>query len=164
MMDIDALRTLHPGLPQWRIEELTGYAAIALQRRHKPGVRLSLTIGGREVEETLTWGPRSGAEMVDDDRATDAGAEGVALTIVGHHRRWRIERRLTSRRGRPEADWLLYDPEADETIVLEISGTDKGPFEARVREKRGQVALAARRGRPLVSVVRFLEPKAMLEG
>jgi hypothetical protein len=59
---------------------------------------------------------------------------------------------------------LLYDPEADETIVLEISGTDKGPFEARVREKRGQVALAARRGRPLVSVVRFLEPKAMLEG
>lgn len=163
-MDIDALHTFHPGLPRWRVEELTGYAAIALQRRHEPGVTLSLTIGGKPVKETLEWGPRSGAEVVDDDRATDAGAEGIALTIVGHHRKWRIERRLTSRRGKPEADWLLYDPEAKEMIVLEISGTDKGPFEARVREKRGQVALAARRGRPLVSVVRFLEPRAMLEG
>jgi hypothetical protein len=168
MMDIDALQTMHPGLPSglpgWRVQELTGYAAIALQRRHQPGVTLLLTIGGQEVRETLSWAERSGSEMVDDDRATDAGAEGLALTIVGHHRKWRIARRLTSRRGKPEGDWLLYDPDSRQTIVLEISGTDEGPFEARVRQKRGQVALAARRGTPLVSVVRFLEPMAMLEG
>lgn len=163
MMDIDALQRLHPGLPGWRVGELTGYAAIALQRRHRPGKTLALTLGGKPIAEMLTWSPRSGANMVDDDRATDAGAEGVALTIVGHHRKWRIERRLTSRRGKREADWLLYDPEAGKKIVLEISGTDEGPFEARVREKRGQIRLATRRGRPVVSVVRFLEPKAMLE-
>jgi hypothetical protein len=83
-----------------------------------------------------------------------------------HYRKWRLVRRLQSEDGEG-ADWLVVDPQSGEEFLLEVSGTDEGPFERRVREKRAQAsqaALAAGRGKPAVSVVRFLEPKAMLEG
>lgn len=75
-----------------------------------------------------------------------------------------LGRRAQVRRLQPgeSADWLLEN-DAGERIVLEISGTDDGPFYPRVRQKRGQAALASARGLPAVSVVRFLEPRAMLE-
>ena len=164
MMDLDALRTCHPTLMSWLAEALANYAALALQRRHKPGVKLSLVIAGKEIDEALTWRPRPSTTLVDTKRATEDAAECVALAIVGHHRKWRIVRRLQSELGEG-ADWLMLNTESGQEIVLEISGTDAGPFETRVRKKRSQAALAATvRGTPAVSVVRFSDPKAMLEG
>jgi hypothetical protein len=70
-------------------------------------------------------------------------------------------RRLQSQLGEG-ADWLLEEAGTKRRIVLEVSGTDEGPFERRVREKSRQAALAALRGAPAACVVRFLEPKALL--
>jgi hypothetical protein len=165
MMDIEALHTFHPGMPRFQADALKGAAALALQRRgHAPRVKLLLAVGASVFEEALAWEPRSGVHMLDERRVTEDGAECVALTILGHHRgHWRLVRRLQPRR-KERADWLLEDTASGQEIVLEISGTDEGPFEPRVREKRSQAALAARGRRPAVSVVRFLEPQAMLEG
>jgi hypothetical protein len=161
MIDLDALRSRHPELAEALVQALSHHAAIALERRHAPGVELSILIDGELLREALSWSSttKEDALMVDARRATEEGAECIALALVGRFRRWRIVRRLQPGES---ADWLLAD-EAGQRIVLEISGTDDGPFEPRVRQKRGQAALASARGRPAVSVVRFLEPKAMLE-
>jgi hypothetical protein len=166
MMDLETLHTLHPELPDFQANALKGAAAIALQRReHVPGAKLLLKVGANTLEMALTWDPRSGAHMLDEKRVTEDGAECVALAIVAHHRHeWQLVRRLQPRK-REGADWLVQHRSSGQEILLEISGTDKGPFEPRVRTKRSQAALAAvaRGGRPAVSVVRFLEPRAMLE-
>ncbi|MGH7434833.1 MAG: hypothetical protein ACRENE_04090 [Polyangiaceae bacterium] len=163
MLDLDALRKRHDALPEWLADALASYAALALQRRHQPGVILSLMVGGNQVDEFLIWRTRPSTTTVDDKRATEDGAECVALAIVGQHRRWQIIRRLQSVRGEG-ADWLMRDIDSGGDIVLEISGTDEGAFEPRVRKKRAQANLAARWGTPAVSVVRFFEPKAILDG
>ncbi len=162
MIDLGDLRSHHPELADALARALSHHAAIALQRRHHSGVELALSLDGEEVRVTLTWPATTNADaaMVDAKRATEEGAECIALALVGRFRRWRIERRLQPGES---ADWLLVN-DAGERIVLEISGTDDGPFEARLRQKRGQAALAAARGLPAVSVVRFLEPRALLEG
>lgn len=166
MIHLDALHASHPSLPAWQVEAYVGCAAIALQRRHAPGVVLLLTLDAAEIGEELTWEqrPRKEALMVDDKRVTEDGAECIALALVAAHRKhWRLVRRLQS--GKAEhADWLFQNVESGQEIVLEISGTDTGPFERRVRQKRGQAALAAAMGAPAISVVRFSEPKALLEG
>jgi hypothetical protein len=163
MLDLDALRMYHETLPVWLADALASYAAIALQRRHQPGVKLSLKLGANQVDESLLWRTRPNTTTVDEKRATEDAAECVALAIVGQHTRWQIIRRLQSGRGEG-ADWLMHDIDSGGDVVLEISGTDEGTFEARVRKKRAQANLAASRGKPAASVVRFLEPKAMLDG
>jgi hypothetical protein len=162
MLDLDALGAYHEALAPWQARALAGCAVIALQRRHLPGVTLSLVVGGNDVEEHLVWSPQARTVTVDEKRATEDGAECIALAIAAQHRRWKIVRRLQSGRGEP-ADWLMRDDSGGE-IVLEVSGTDEGAFEARVRQKRAQANLAASRGRPAVSVVRFLEPRAVFDG
>jgi len=161
MIDLGELRSHHPGLADAIAEAMSHHAAIALQRRHRPGVEFSMSINGESIREPLTW--RATAEtdalMVDTRRATEEGAECIALALVGRFRQWRIVRRLQPGES---ADWLLAN-EAGEWIVLEISGIDDGPFNVRVRQKRAQAALASARGLPAVSVVRFLDPRAMLE-
>lgn len=161
MIDLGDLRSHHPGLADAIAEAMSHHAAIALQRRHRPGVELATSVNGESIREVLTWRPatESDAVMVDAKRATEEGAECIALALVGRFRQWRIVRRLQPGES---ADWLLEN-DAGELIVLEISGTDDGPFNPRVRQKRGQAALASARGLPAVSVVRFLEPRAMLE-
>jgi hypothetical protein len=161
MIDLDDLRSRHPELAEALVRALSHHAAIALGRRHTPGVEISISIDGEAIREALSWSPTTAEDtvMVDARRATEEGAECVALAVVGRFRQWRIVRRLQPGES---ADWLLAD-EAGQRIVLEISGTDSGTFEPRARQKRGQAALASARGRPAVSVVRFLEPKAMLE-
>jgi hypothetical protein len=164
MIDLDALHTSLPSIPKWLAESLASYAALALQRRHAPGVKLLLMINAQPIDETLTWRPRDPADAskVDPKRATEDAAECIALGIVGRHRRWNLVRRLLSGKGEP-ADWLAIDLVSGRPVVLEISGTDEGPFERRVLEKRTQARYAASKGAPAVSVVRFVEPRAMLE-
>ncbi len=164
MIDLDQLRHSHPGLPAGVAEALATYAAIALERRHVPGVELALSIDGARSSEPMTWRPRNAADarMVDARRATEDGAECIALLLASRHRRWRIVRRLQSTLGEG-ADWLMEDPESKRRVVLEISGTDDGPFDRRVRQKRTQAALAERFGSPATCVVRFSDPKASIE-
>ena len=161
MIDLDALRLMHPSLPRGVAEALATAAVIALERRHQPGVALQLELAEGDVSEQLMWQPRpaSDARMMEAKRATEDGAECIALAVAHQHRGWRLLRRLQS--GSAEhADWLLEESATGRKIVLEISGTDEGPLERRVRDKRGQAALAARMGAPVASVIRFLEPRA----
>jgi hypothetical protein len=97
MIDLDALRAAQPKLPPGLPEALATYAAVALQRRYRPGVALAISIDDGEVVEALTWRPRTAtdAQMVDTRRATEDGAECIALSIV--------ERSRLRRRGRGAA-------------------------------------------------------------
>jgi hypothetical protein len=136
-------------------------AAVALGRRHEPGVLLAVDLAGRTITAELVWRKRdaANADKIDAKRATEDGAEGVALGIVGHYRpRWRLVRRLQSRRGE-RADWLFAGADGA-WIVLEISGTDVGAFGSRENEKRAQAASSNVARRAAVCVVRFLEPRA----
>jgi hypothetical protein len=163
-IDLDALVDLHPGLP----EEVAGImafgAAVALERRHETGVLLAVDLAEKPIEEELVWRKRGAAkaDRMDEKRATEDGAEGIALGIVGHHRpRWRLVRRLQSRRGE-RADWLFAADPNGAWVVLEISGTDAAAIGPRENEKRAQAAASTVARRAAACVVRFLEPRASL--
>ena len=162
-IDLDALGKLHPDLPGEVAGIMALGAAIALQRRHEPGVVLAVALPGKPSEhEELVWKTpdANAAVMVDEKRATEDGAEAIAFGIVGHHRpRWRLVRRLQSRQGEG-ADWLFaVDPSGDR-VVLEISGTDAGSVGGRETLKRAQAASSPAATRAATCVVRFLDPKA----
>jgi len=163
VINLDELRALHPDLVE---EQVGGYqmcAAIALERqRHAPGVGFAVSVNDELIAETLVWRKRAphDATMVDMNRATEDGAECLALLVIGRHCSWRAVRRLHSRR-REHADWIVEDQSGRE-IALEVSGTDAGPFGQRVRQKTAQAKAAALGGAAASCVVRFLEPKATL--
>jgi hypothetical protein len=164
-IDLESLVQLHPDLPHEVAGMMAFGAAVALERRHHPGVQLSVHFLGEAMvmKEELLWRKRGPgrAEKIDEKRATEDGAEAIALGIVGHHRRaWRLVRRLQSRQGE-RADWLFAIDGTEATVVLEISGTDQGSFGARQSEKREQ-ALEAISTEAAACVVRFLDPKASL--
>jgi hypothetical protein len=163
MIALDALLAGHPRLEDWQAKAYVAAAAVALQRRHSPGVLLTMTVNGHETPEVLTWNrhPESTAMMVDPKRATEDGAECIALAFISQRRQWRVIRRLSAG---DHVDWLVEDPTDRRKIVLEISGTDEGSLSGRMRAKRAQAALAAKKGIPVVFVVRFLEPRALMEG
>ncbi|WP_437675753.1 hypothetical protein [Sorangium sp. So ce131] len=162
-IDLEALVELHPGLPDEVAGMMAFGAAVALGRRHEPGVLLALDLAGKSSDDELVWRKRGAvtADKIDEKRATEEGAEGIALGIVGHHRpRWRLVRRLQSGRGE-RADWLFAGPNGA-FIVLEISGTDAAAIGPRENEKRAQAASSAAARRAAACVVRFLEPRASL--
>jgi len=99
--------------------------------------------------------------MLDMNRVTEDGAECLALLIAGLHCRWRALRRQQWRLGEG-ADWLVQELPSGREVVLEVSGTDAGPFEPRIRKKKAQAMLANPGGPAAACVVRFLEPKAAL--
>jgi hypothetical protein len=99
--------------------------------------------------------------MLDIDRATQDGAEGVTLGLIGRHRPWRLIRRLQPRYTE-RADWLVEDADSGDRLVLEISGTDRGAMEPRLREKTAQAKLSPAARLAAACVVRFLAPSAAL--
>jgi hypothetical protein len=163
MINLDELVSLHPDLPSEIAAALATCAAVALERRYQPGVRLAAVVRGLPLEIGLVWRPRrpKDASMLDAKRATEDGAECIALALLGHDTSWRLVRRLQSRLGEG-ADWLVKDPKTGHCTVLEISGTDDGPFERRLRSKVMQARSAASGRGAAACVVRFLEPRAEL--
>ncbi|KYF76810.1 hypothetical protein BE11_22365 [Sorangium cellulosum] len=162
-IDLEALSALHPDLPGEVAGMMAFGAAVALERRHEPSVLMALALAGRSIEEVLVWRKRgaAAADKIDEKRATEDGAEAVALGIVGHHRpQWRLVRRLQSRR-RERADWLFAGSDGA-FVVLEISGTDAAAIGPRESEKRAQAASSTVARRAAACVVRFLEPRASL--
>jgi len=163
VINLAELLALHPDLVEEQIGAYQMCAAIALERQnHAPGVAFAVSLNDELTDETLVWRKRAphDATMVDMNRATEDGAECLALLVVGRHCAWRVIRRLHSRR-RERADWIVEDQSGRE-IALEVSGTDAGPFEPRVRQKTAQARAAALGGDAASCVVRFLEPKATL--
>ncbi len=73
---------------------------------------------------------------------------------------WTVLRRL---RHGERGDWLLERAGTDARMALEVSGTDEGSAEQRLKEKLDQVGMAASCFQRAACVVRFVEPRAILE-
>jgi hypothetical protein len=159
-LDLERLKEAHPLLPASTAAEYAHRAAVALELRHAPGVIATVRLGVEEHVATLHWNDRPTADalMLDRHRATEDGAEAVALSLVHASQGWVLQRRL--QRGE-HADWLLRDRRGG-LVALEVSGTDDGDEAARLREKVAQVALCELGSLRAACVVRFLEPRAAL--
>lgn len=159
---MDQLKALHPRLPRTTAQEYAHRAALALQRRHAPGVEIDVTVAEARTRAALVWNRRSpaGAEVLDAHRVTEDGAEAVALALVHASRGWVVRRRL---QREERADWLLYDAARAAFVALEVSGTDDGDVLGRLSTKLAQVSAATAAPVRAACVVRFLEPTVVLQ-
>jgi hypothetical protein len=136
-------------------------AALALQRRHRPDVTLVAHVRGAQTEHRLTWRPvteRAGAH-VDQSRATEDGAEAVALGLVHEACRWVAKRRL--QRGQ-HGDWLLSEHGSGRKLVFEVGGIDDGSLTAKLNAEVAQVKRSALPYDRAACVVRFRDVSAIL--
>lgn len=165
MIDLDDLEGLCPGLPKESAGPLALRASVALERRHSSGVVMDTTIHGTREQVELRWSklPATVAPTQDDLRVTEEGAVAIALALSARYCRWRVVRCLQARLGEG-ADWLMLDA-MKRRIVLEVGGTDEGSLGALLSAKTEQArgSLFARHGRPAACVVRFVDPRALLQ-
>lgn len=157
-IDLAALCENHPDAPEEVLQPYMHKAAIALQRRHAPGVRLSIQHGGTQVDDELMWlvKPKRDADFLDAVRVTEDGAEAIALAVVHRLYGWTVIRRV--QRG-AYADWLLAQDGSDSRIALDVGGTDKGDDAQILREKLDQVSRCYLARQRVACAVRFLEPR-----
>ena len=164
MIDLEALADA-AGLPEDAAAPLAHRAAVALERRHRPGVRLTGALRGAALDEELQWRPRSAeaAAYEDVNRVTEEGAEAIALSLACSRCSWRVERRLQSRLAEG-ADWLMRDVTTGASVVLEVGGTDVQDRAALLGRKIEQARRSpfAAYATPAACVVRFLEPSVEL--
>lgn len=164
MIDLEVLADVL-GLPGDTVSPLAHRAAVALERRHRPGAHLSGTVQGTTIDEEVRWRNRSpGAAIYEDlNRVTEEGAEGIALALARLHRGWRVERRLQSRLAEG-ADWLMVDASGELEVVMEVGGTDEQDLASLFARKLDQARRSpfAEVSTPAACVVRFLEPSAKL--
>lgn len=165
MIDLDDLEGLCPGLPKESAGPLALRACVALERRHSSGVILDATIHGAPEREEIRWSklPTRVAPTQDSLRVTEEGAVALALALSARHCRWRVVRCLQSRLGEG-ADWLMVDA-SRRRVVLEVGGTAEGRLGAllSVKSEQARNSLCSRHGRPAACVVRFVEPRALLQ-
>lgn len=85
MIDLSNLDDLCADLPAESAGPLAHRAAVALERRHKPGVQLSVT-GDFTAQEDISWVglPALVAQNEDQNETTRDGAMGIAS-------RWRTD-------------------------------------------------------------------------
>lgn len=159
IIDVESLRDRHPRLLPETVDNLTLNVAVALDRRHQPGVTMGIDLFGLVTEARVSWRspPTGAATMLDRKRVTELGAEAIALVIVHEARGWVASRRLQEGEF---ADWLLVDRNGQK-VALEVSGTDGESVEARIREKLAQVAKCEAGEMRAACVVRFLEPTTL---
>jgi len=124
LIDFNDLERLCAGLPAQTAGALAHRAAVALDRRHMPGVGLRVIVA-LDSEHELRWTPRSAGVAINEDSkdATSEGAMGIALAVANRDHRWRLVRRLQSTVGEG-ADWLMKN-EAGASFILEVKGTDE---------------------------------------
>jgi hypothetical protein len=165
VIDLDDLEGLCPGLPKESAGPLALRARVALERRHSSGVVLDVTIHGASEREEVRWSklPAAVAATQDDLRVTEEGAVAIALALSARHCQWRVVRCLQARLGEG-ADWLMIDP-AKQRVVLEVGGTDEGSLGAllSMKTKQARSSVLSRHGRAAACVVRFAEPRALLQ-
>lgn len=164
MIDLDSL-AVEVGLPSEAGSALAYRAVIALQRRHRPGVRLTGEMPGRKLDKELRWKVRDAAASSYEDmnRVTEEGAEAIALALACSDGPLVVERRLQSRLAEG-ADWLLRDRLTGSRVVLEVGGTDEQDLAALLERKVAQARRSpfSSKSAPAACVVRFLEPRAIL--
>lgn len=158
-LDVDSLQHRHPRLLAESAADLTLNVAVALDRHHQPGATMGVEVFGVAAQARVSWRARSpdDATMLDRNRVTELGAETIALVIVHETRGWVVSRKLQQGEF---ADWLLLDRDGRK-VALEVSGTDDGNAEARIREKLAQVANCTAGLTRAACVVHFLEPRAI---
>jgi hypothetical protein len=165
MIDLDSLGALI-GVPADTATPLAHRAAVALERRHHPGVHLTGTVRDAVVDEELGWRLREPhtATYEDMNRVTEEGAEAIGLALACSKCEWRIARRLQARLAEG-ADWLMTDVSTGRMMVLEIGGTDEQDIEALLARKIAQARRSpfAERGTPAACVVRFLDPSVRMK-
>lgn len=165
MIDLEKLAPLL-SVPNDTAAPLAHRAAVALERRHQPGVHLTGTVRGNVVDEELRWRSRApeGAVYEDINRVTEEGAEAIGLALACSTCAWRVERRLQARLAEG-ADWLMVDPASGATMVLEIGGTDEQDLDALLARKIAQARRSpfSERGTSAACVIRFVEPSVMMQ-
>ena len=165
MIDLDDLEGLCPSLTGESAGPLALRARVALERRHQPPVVLDARIHGVPQQEEIRWTklPSEVAATQDVIRVTEEGAVAIALALSARHCGWRVIRILQSRLAEG-GDWLMADA-SNRRIVLEVGGTDQGNLASLLSMKMEQArsSIFARRCRPAACVVRFAEPRALLQ-
>jgi hypothetical protein len=165
VIDLDDPERLCPGLPKESAGALALRARVALERRHSPGVILEATVQGVAEREEIRWRKLPARVSVTEDhlRVTEEGAVAIALALSARHCRWRVVRILQSRLGEG-ADWLMVDA-SKQRVVLEIGGTDEGHLGRLLSMKTEQArkSLFSRHAKAAACVVRFAEPRALLQ-
>jgi hypothetical protein len=83
VIDLEALTNVL-GMPEETVTPLAHRAAVALERRHQPGVHLTGMIRGTAIDEEIGWRLRTrGAAAYEDiNRVTEEGAEAIGLALV----------------------------------------------------------------------------------
>jgi len=160
-LDIEQLHKMHPALPPTTADSYAHRAALALGRRHAPGVVAGVLLDAQLLRATLSWKDRPAADalQLDYHRVTEDGAEAVALALVHASRSWVVLRRL---QREEHADWLLRETTTRRLVALEVSGTDEGDSDARLSVKLAQVAQSRVARTRAACVVGFLEPRIAL--
>jgi len=160
MIDLTDLEGLCAGLPAESAGPLAHRATVALERRHGPGVALTVA-GDEEFVEIVRWNPLPIAVAQNEDlnETTRDGAMGLALALAHRRQRWRVVRRLQSVVSEG-ADWLLED-QAATRFALEVKGTDDQTLPISDALRQARESIWAQRATPAACVVRFREPRAI---
>jgi hypothetical protein len=152
----------HPKLSKATASTHLQRAALGLQRRHRPGVSLAIRIEREDALEELAWEeyPLDDVEQIDRHRITEDGADAIALSVVHERFGWTVLRRL---QRDDFADWLLVHTATRHTIALEVSGTDDGDANARMREKIDQMQRCSLPVHQRAAcIVRYADPRCTL--
>lgn len=157
--DVATLRRLHPALLKAVADHLALGARVALSRRYESPCELVVDVEGREARIAMQWKRvrRTHVAMVDQARATEDGAEAVALGIIHLELGCTLVRR-TPRGDR--TDWLIRDLHTGEELVLEVAGIDSGSVRSLARVKAQQAALSPEGLAGIACAVRFDGPTA----
>jgi hypothetical protein len=164
-IDLTTLGKMHPRLPGELVLLLQLRAALGLQRNgHVSGVDLQAVVSSASQSFVLTWpaADDNSADQHDSKRITEDGAEAIALAVAHFAKSWRVVRRLQQEEF---ADWLLEykDDGVRKLVAFEVSGTDKGIIDGRMREKLAQVAKSKDVNQRWAGIVGFKRPETTLK-
>jgi hypothetical protein len=161
IIDLDQLKARHPVLPIEVAASLGFLAALALQRRHQPGVSLSAEVHGSATTHAITWRPipKKARAQVDRHRETEDGAEAIALGLAHESCQWVVHRRLQRRQY---GDWLLVEQGSGRKVVFEIGGLDEGSLTSKLKGELAQVVKSPLPYVRAACVVRFSDVQATL--
>jgi hypothetical protein len=131
---------------------------LALQRAgHRTPVEADTNDDGVEGSAEIHW-QWWDTNLVDDvlidrNRLTEDGAEGIAITYLHAKSAWVVKRRIQQGEY---ADWLMQR-EAD-FMAVEVSGTAEGNAFTRLKEKKQQIARCSLPAERIAIVIAFDKP------
>lgn len=121
---------------------------------------MAVELDGGHGRAELQWTvcPLIDAQQLDHYRVTEDAGEAIALALVHEAKGWILLRRI--QRG-GSADFLLVGANSTK-VALEVSGTDKGDYKRRIRDKKGQASRATAATTKAACVVELVAPRATL--